>query len=150
MSDVFNIAEDVIEQGTQVICIRDYKLASLLFSVGIPLRKDPPFTHVKKKDGTEVWTYNFFPCTPDGDITAGDCIKAWKQDLVFIEENPTHPITFALAMAKNLDRFAEHARTHTPMVGFAVRHKDLGRATLLVKEGSRKHRAALDRKFKQL
>lgn len=147
---VFDIQSDSIESGTQIIHVRDYKLAAAMMAVGIPLRRDPPFTHVEKKDGTRIITYNFFPATEEGDITASECVEAWKRDLDFIQENPEHPFTFAMCAIKNVDSFYEHKEQHTPYVGFKVRHKEIGDAVLLVKKGSRKHQAAIKRKLKQL
>ena len=143
--------QNQITSGTQIIHIRDYRLASALLAVGIHLRDDPPFTHVEKKDGTEIWTYNFHPCTEDGTITAGECIEAWKKDLDWIKANPEHPFTFAMCMGKNLESFFDRQQNHNPQVGFSVHHRQLGaNSVLLVKKGSRKHKAAIKRGFKQL
>ena len=148
---VFDTETDKIESGTQIIHVRDRMLAAAMLAIGIPLRKDPPFEHVKKKDGTEIITYNFFPSTEDGDVTAGECIEAWKRDLDWIKENPQHPFTFAMCAVKNLISFDEHAATNVPKVGFKTKHPAFkGDAILLVKEGSKKHKAAIKRGLKQL
>jgi hypothetical protein len=141
MSEGSNTPQGVneITDGTAVIHIRNLDLAICLLSVGVALRKDPPYTHHKLKNGAHQWTFNFEPKDSDGQFLTMDLVEAFKQDMKFIEENPVHPMTFAMCALKNRELFKKHMSKSVPYVSFRAQ----GGATLFVKEGSRKHRNAV-------
>ena len=152
---LFDIETDEVTAGTQIIHVRNTQLAAALLSVGVPLRRDPPYRRVRKANGAEIVTYNFFPCSPDGSISAVECIKAWHKDLDFIKANPQHPFTFAMCAVKNLHDFNEHHRVKDPEPFIAFRlpaeESPLGVTSILtVKEHSKKAAAARARGYKQL
>lgn len=125
-----------VKDGTAVVHVRNLDLAVCLLSVGVPLRKDPPYTHLRLKNGEDQWTFNFDTTDSDGQFNTSDLIAAFKEDMKFIDENPVHPFTFAMCALKNLDSFKRHMLQSVPYVGFRAQ----GGATLFVKEGSKKYR----------
>ena len=125
-----------VTNGVAVVHVRNLDLAVCLLSVGVSLRKDPPYTHVKLKSGDINWTFNFNPEDDDGQFKTMDLIAGFKEDMKFIEENKVHPFTFAMCALKNLASFKRHMSKDIPYVAF----KAQGTAVLYVKEGSKKHR----------
>lgn len=127
-------------QGTEIIHVRNLDLAVCLVSVGVSLRKDPPYTHVRLKNGEDQWIFNFYPRSRDKVYNTLDLCAAFAQDMKWITENPQHPFTFAMVAVKNLDIFKGHMSRDVPYVAFSASG---GRATLYVQEGSRKHQRCL-------
>lgn len=141
--------DSVIQPKTAIYQVKDKRLAACLLAVGIRLRKDPPYLQVKTPDGAILTTFNFLPSCDEGLLKTGDLIKAWSRDLDFIKENPLHPFTFAMCAIRNYQDILEHLRNDVPYVAFSVVAEGK-RATLLVKEGSRKHKAAEQRGMKRI
>jgi len=143
---------DKLKAGDTVVHVRDTKLAAALIAVGIPLRHDPPYTHIERADGQEVWTFCFYPSDQDGEVTTAECIDAWHRDLDFIAEYPLHPFSFAMAAVKNLDRLHHHMHEvdPEPQVAFRVPTEGGKSGTMLLKKNSKKYKAAVRRGFKQL
>ena len=139
--------QPTIGQGTVIWKVSNTDLACCLVAVGIKLRKDPPYTHVKRSDGTEQWTFLFEAQTEDGVLKTGDMIQAFTQDMKWIENKPDHPFTFAMCAVKNVHQFHEHMQNDVPFVGFRSKS---GRAIMYVKENSRKHRRAIDKGMIQI
>jgi hypothetical protein len=129
--------ESKIERGSYIHHVRNLELAACLVSVGIKLRKDPPYTHVKLTDGTDQWTFHFEERDTEGHLKTAEMIKAFSQDMEWIEKHPVHPMTFAMCAIKNLASFKEHMLRSVGFVGFKAPN---GEATLYVKDGSRKHK----------
>lgn len=125
--------------GSAVIHVRNLDLAACLLSVGVALRKDPPYTHLKLENGEHQWTFNFEPKDMDGKLNTMTMVAAFKEDLKFIEDNPLHPFTFAMCALKNRQQLKQWAVKSTPFVSF----KASGGAVLYVLEGSKKHRNAV-------
>jgi len=123
-------------QGTEIVHVRNLELAVCLVSVGVPLRKDPPYTHVRLSNGEDKWTFNFHPRSSDKTYNTIDLCSAFSQDMKWIAQNPQHPFTFAMVAVKNLDIFKAHMVRHVPYVAFSASG---GAATLYVRENSRKH-----------
>jgi hypothetical protein len=150
-SGLYSPQTDVLKAGDTVVLVQDTQLAAAMIAVGIPLRQDPPYTHIERADGRDIWTYCFYPTDQEGEISAADCIAAWKRDLEFMKEFPLHPFSFAMAAVKNMTRL-HHQQTEVdpnPQIAFRV-PSDKGIATLLVVKNSKKHQAALRRGYKQL
>tara|TARA_R110000803_G_scaffold39351_1_gene84938 strand:- start:315 stop:782 length:468 start_codon:yes stop_codon:yes gene_type:complete len=149
--DLYDPAKDTISAGDTVVSIRNTQLACAMLAVGIPLRQDPPYSHIKRADGTDIWTFNFFPTDQQGEVTAHECIDAWSKDLDFMTEFPLHPFSFAMAAVKNMASFHEHMTEIDPLaqIPYTVPAEN-GQATLLVKEGTAKHKAAERRGFRKL
>lgn len=140
--------DSIINNGTEIVHVRDKRLASALMAVGIRLRKDPAYVQIKKKSGQRVTIFNFLPRDDEGVFNTIELIKAWGQDLAFIEANPLHPFTFAMCALRNYQDTLDHLTNDTPYVEFVGR-KNGRKATTLVKEGSRKHKEALRRGLTQ-
>jgi hypothetical protein len=126
-----------IAKGTVIYHVKNLDLAVCLLSIGIPMRKDPPYTHVRLTDGTSDWTFHFGHQDGQGQLKTGDMIKAFAMDMEWIHKNPMHPMTFAMCAVKNLDSFKAHMARDVPYVGFK---SPGGIAVLYVKEGSQKHK----------
>lgn len=143
---------DALKAGDTVVHVRDTKLAAALIAVGIPLRHDPPYTHIARADGKEVWTFCFYPSDQDGEVTTLECIEAWRDDLDFMKNYPLHPFSFAMAAVKNMDRLHEHMTEvdPEPQVAFRVPTEDGKSGTILLKKNSKKYHAAVRRGYKQL
>ena len=138
--------ESPIEQGTSIVIVRDDLLASAMIAVGIPLRKDPPYTHVRLANGAEQWSYNFHGVDRQGHITAKECIEGWQQDVKWTAANPMHPFAFAMQAVKNYARLREHKVTSRPFHIYAISDEDSGgdiTAKLFVIAGSEKEKIAL-------
>lgn len=139
-----------ITNGTQIVQVKDKRLAAALIAVGIPLRKDPPYIQVRKKDGKRITIFHFEPYDPAREFKTTELIKAWSQDLEWIENNTLHPFTFAMVALRNYQDVLEHLKNDTPYVAFEG-YKNGRKAVTLVKEGSKKHAAAAKRSnLKQL
>ena len=160
-NQLFDPESDIIEKGTAITHVRNTLLASGLLAMGIPLRNDPPFTHVKSKSGKEIFTYNFFPSSTDGRYHTMELIAWWKRDLDFIAEEERkeakdpeyviHPWARLITALKNYQEMLEGQAIDIPLIPFSYMSSG-GPMQLLVQEGSRKHKAALARaeKYKQI
>jgi hypothetical protein len=141
--------DDQIEQGTLLISVRNTSLAAAMVAAGIPLRRDKPYIQVETKTGQRITTWILQPKSTDGEIDAQAMVQAWRQDLDFVKENPEHPFSYAMMAVKNVLEMTEHIASDVPFVGFSY-PTSTGRAQLLVKKGSKKHKAALSRNLKPL
>jgi hypothetical protein len=131
-----------LSQGDVVWTVKNRDLASALLAVGINLVRNTvagervrPFMHRKMANGTTELCYFFEAQDDDGVLVTGALIKAFSEDMKFIEANPKHPFTIAMCAVKNANSFADHARNDTPYVGFK---SPRGKSILWVKEGSKK------------
>ena len=109
-----------INQGSQIIHVKNIDLAACLLAVGVLLRKDPPYIHREWADGKEEVIFNFEAQTSDGMWATADLVKYFKEDMKFIQENPEHPFAFAMCAIKNGYSFRDHFKTHKPYVGFKL------------------------------
>ena len=146
----FVAGEDKIGKNTVICLVSDNGLANALISVGIPLRRDPPYVFVERKDGSQGWTFNFYPSTEDGRVTVRECTEAWRGDLEWLKKNPNHPFAYAMLATKNMVVMLEHQRKAVPYVAFRVPQERGPAATLLVKKGSKKHEAAVKKGYRQV
>ena len=138
-----------LKAGTEICFVSDTRLAAALVSVGVPLRKDPPYVQVKRANGALQTVFHFYPTDEQGQLKTVELIKAWSQDIRFIEANPLHPFTFAMCALRNYQQILEHLATDKPWVQFEGK-QDGKKVTLLVKEGSPKHKAATSKGLKQI
>ena len=118
-----SVKQTALVAHSTVIQVRDELFASALSSIGVPFA-DPerPFTTVEYGDGTRVTTWVFKDCTADGLMKVMPLLVAQKDPALWIENNPEHPLTFALCGAMNAKRFHEAAITMQPLVGFKMRN----------------------------
>jgi len=123
-----------LAQGSFVYQVQNVDLACCLLSVGIPLREDPPYVYAEMADNRKVIVWNFEKENREGDLKTGDLVKAFSEDMKFIDENPAHPFTFAMCSMKNRQKLMEHLKDSVPWVAF----KGRGKGLLLVKKGSKK------------
>jgi len=138
-----------VTRGTAIVNVSDKRLAACLIAVGIRLRKDPPYTRVRRLDGSIHTTFHFLPACDEGELKTADMVRAWGQDLDFIDKNPLHPFTFAMCAIRNYQQILEHMKKAKPYVAFRVKRNGKP-ATLLVKEGSKKYEAAKKRGYRQV
>lgn len=140
-----------ITATTSIVHVKDSKLAAALITVGVPLRKDPPYTHVLLKNGHEEFTYNFHLSTPDGEFLTRDLVKAWSEDVAFLASNPRHPFAYAMLAVKNYAQILAHQHIDRPFVAFNATDEESGEpCTLLVQKDTRKHKAAIEAGFTQI
>jgi hypothetical protein len=133
-----------LRKGTFVHRVTNLDLAICLLAVGVPMRKDPPYTHARLANGSESWVFNFESATRDGKDKTADLIEAYSQDMKFIEANPEHPFTFAMCALKNREMLLGHMRDHRPWVCFRPKGST---ATMMVIEGSKKYQNCLRKKM---
>lgn len=151
---LFDPRQSEFQKGTAICHVRNTLLAAGLLSMGIPLRDDPAFTHIKNKAGREIFTYNFHPGDPLGRFNTSQLIGWWRRDLDFIasEErkesaDPSyviHPWARVLTALQNYKELLEGQAVNIPWIPFGYMSSQ-GPMQLLVKEGTRKHQAALKR-----
>ena len=107
-----------IEEKTQIIQVRDTKLAAALLTVGLPLRKDPPYFKKENADGSTYLVWNFETKTKDGMFTAVELIKAWNKEEEFVEANQNHPFSMAAQAIRNYRKMVEHTHNQKPFVSY--------------------------------
>jgi hypothetical protein len=127
-----------LEKGTALFLVKDVSLASCLISIGIKLRPDPPVTCVKKLNGEVEATFSFMPSSEDGKLSTKEMIQAYYQEMKFVEANPEHPMSYAMAVAKNLVSVKNWIDRNIPYVAFKAT-KDSS-AVFYVAEGSKRHK----------
>lgn len=169
-----------ITNDTHVIFLRNTQLAAALVAVGIPLRKDPPYTYrIEKKQRIIFWHFESQDST--GMFQTLELVKAWKKDLQWMAENPMHPFAFAMASQKvfrilneeamnpnellwceanpqspasiamqGAHNFAQMASHIARDIPFVCFRPKDSRATISVKEGSQKHRNCIESGFVQI
>ena len=142
----FVAGTDEIGVGTTICYVQDDALAAALISVNIPTRKDPAVMSVLY-DGKHQYSYAFYPHSEDGLVSTKECIIAWANDLQWIKDNPEHRFAYAMAAVKNLAKLKEIKSQHTPAIAMRM---DGSKATLLVKPGGPKHKAAIVKGYKQI
>ena len=158
-SELFDPSTDKIEQHTAICHSRNTLLTAGLIAMGVPLREDPPFSHVKGKNGHDIFTYNFHPSTVDGMYNTSELIGLWKNDLDFIADeerkearNPDyiiHPWARVITALKNYQDLLEGQSTNRPFVPFGYLSQH-GPIQMVVQEGTRRHKAAIDRGYTPL
>ena len=134
-----------LEKGSVVYQVQNVDLACCLLSLGVPLREDPPYTHAEMADGRKILVWNFQNQNVEGDLATADLVKAFSQDMKFVDENPDHPFTFAMCALKNRQKLMDHIKDSTPWVAF----KGRGRGLLLVKKGSKKEARCIAKGMKR-
>lgn len=151
----------IVEKGATVVHVSNSKLAACLLAVGVPLCRPPkddkenkgvpPYVRIKLKDGSTRTTYNFYPQSTDGVYSTSTLCRAWKNDLDYISDNPDCPFAASMATVKNLEKIQEHFCNNDlrPRLIY-VAPSSSGKVTnLVVVEGSKKHKAAIARGYKQ-
>ena len=116
--DIMREGAGDIRQGSLVVYVRNTQLAACLVSIGVKLRKDPPYTKKEMAGGDTVTTWNFEAKSSCGGINTLDMLKAWKDDVAFGEKYPTHPFTFAMHAVKNYRQMVEHVHHQSPWVAY--------------------------------
>lgn len=156
---IFEEVRDTLDGGAAVIVVQDDRLAAALLAVGIDLWDNDdirPWLHVKSRSGKVVVRYNFRGKNEEGDMDTQELCRAFiRGELDFIKANPSHPFTFALCALHNAEWTRRLRAEDCPNVLFRVRVPDpetggTRPGTLIVKEGSKKHRAAIARGFEQV
>ena len=127
-----------LDKGSVLHFVKDFNLAVCLISLGIKLRHDPPIIYVKRLDGRDDVTFSFMPSTDDGKIQTKEMIKAYHNEMQFIKENPEHPMSYAMAVAKNMTAVKSWINQNTPYVAFKANESST--AVFYVPEGSKKHK----------
>lgn len=120
-----------------VIEVRDSEFAAAIMAIGVPFA-DPnkPFTLLERADGSRMVFWRFADKTTDGKVKTQSLLRAQKDPIAWIADNPQHPFCFALCGIINARRFREAEATGRPLVGFHLK----GNRKIFVFSGSRKHR----------
>jgi len=143
-----NVPVADLRKGDCVVIVEDTLLAAAMVAVGIPPRS-PGMQKERFKNKPDKFLFLFFAESADGTMRAEDCLKAWKEDLDFIKNNPKHPFAFAMAAVKNYKAWLEQMNTTTPYLKFSATGNTTS-AVVSVLEGSKKHQACINRGLKQL
>lgn len=138
--------ETTIADGTAIHRVTDLYLAVCLISVGVPLRKDPPFTATRLTNGQLKWVFNFEGKTSDGKKTTAELVKAFIESDKYIAENPVDLYTGALCFAKNLSRILEFMPRVKPWIAF---RSPSGQSTIMCLEGSKRHANYIKKEWKR-
>ena len=128
---------DKLEKGSSFCIVKDLDLACCLVSIGIKIRVDPPVYNVKLPNGNREVIFYFSSSSEDGSIATDRMINAYYNDAKFIQENPDHPMSYAIATIKNKVALRNSLDRSIPCLAFR-RSKDSG-AVIYVQEGSKKH-----------
>jgi hypothetical protein len=131
-----------IEDQTVIHQVTDVDLALCLLAVGVPLRKDPPFTATRLANGKVSWVFNFLSKTRDGKTPIGELIKAYTEADKYIAENPNDLFTGALCVVKNRAAISAIASRVKPWLAY---RSPAGKSEMLCIEGS-KRQMNLERK----
>lgn len=124
-------------KGSRIYYVKNLDLAVCLLSLGIRLRDDPPLTHVRYPDGFDEVTFNFDTESEDGSIQTADMIKAFSNDMQFIEKNPEHPMSYAMSAIKNRVSLLDVIKNSVPYIAFSSTPNG---PPIYVKEGTAKHK----------
>jgi hypothetical protein len=130
--------DNEITSGTFVPYVQDTRLAAVLIELGIPLRKDPPYTHRLSTRGAHIVKWHFESHSPDGVHEASALIKAWHEGLPWATRNAGHPLAKHIVAMHNEKTMLAHINNDVPMVGFRARNSHV---QIYVKLGSPKHHA---------
>lgn len=130
------IASNVIRDNTVIYRVTNFDLAVCLYSVGVPLRQDPPFTAARLKNGHIAWVFNFYDRTADGKKKTAELAKAYVESDKYIAENPVDLFTGALCAMINRAKFLERMDKVKPWVSF---RSPSGQSTIQCIEGSQRH-----------
>jgi hypothetical protein len=125
-----------ISNHTSVVRVTDLDLAVALFSVGVPLREDPPYTAARLKNGEIRWVFNFLPHTSDKKKKTMDLVNGYAQSDKYIAENPVDIFTGAMCALRNRSIFVERLAKVKPWVAF---RSPTGQSTVQCIEGSKRH-----------
>jgi hypothetical protein len=126
-----------IQKGTILTYVKDINLACCLITLGIKLRSDPPIIHFRRPDGTDDITFSFMDSSPDGEFVTKDMITAYRNDTKFIQQNPEHPMSYMIAVVKNIASVKNSLARSIPYLAFKA-NKNSG-VTIYVQEGTKKH-----------
>jgi hypothetical protein len=125
-----------ISSNTSIVRVTDFDLAVALFSVGVPLREDPPYTAARLKNGEVRWVFNFFSHTSDKKKKTMDLVSGYAQSDKYIAENPVDIFTGAMCALRNRSIFVERLAKVKPWVAF---RSPTGQSTVQCIEGSKRH-----------
>lgn len=125
-----------ISNNTAIVRVTDLDLAVALFSVGVPLRQDPPYTAARLKNGEIRWVFNFFTTTSDKKKKTMDLVRAYAESDKYIAEHPVDIFTGAMCALRNRAIFVERLAKVRPWVAF---RSPTGQSTVQCIEGSKRH-----------
>lgn len=134
-------------KGSTIYYVKNLDLAVCLLSLGIRLRSDPPLTHVRYPDGFDEVTFNFDSESEDGTIRTNDMIKAFSNDMQFIEKNPEHPMSYAMSAIKNRASLLDVIKNSVPYIAFSSSKNG---PPIYVKEGTAKHKNCIAKGMQQV
>lgn len=121
-----------------VIQVTDLNLAIFLMSVGVNLRKDPPYKISRLKNGHLRWMFHFETMTRDGKDKTMDLVKKYIDSDKYIYDNPNTLETGAICALKNMAKLLSYVQENVkPWVAF---RPPGGNAVSYCIEGSNRHR----------
>jgi hypothetical protein len=131
------INRDKLQKGSSFFVVKDVDLACCLISIGIKLRIDPPVYNVKLPNGSRDVAFYFCSESDDGQFVTEQMARGYYNDAKFVQENPEHPMAYAIATVKNKVALKNALDKSTPCL--AYRKTQHSGAVIYVQEGSKKH-----------
>lgn len=147
--NIAGIVDDI--RGQEFVTVADdIDLAAALCGIGVrqlPLAMGNSVVSVRRIGGRTQTVFYFATRSSDGSYLTKALIQAWKRDMEFIRDNPSHPFSFVMIGLKNrktiLKRMEDSSRT---IIGLARPQADpTTRSVLYVVDGSRKHKVGLSK-----
>jgi len=131
------LSAEKLQKGSSFFVVKDIDLACCLISIGIKLRVDPPVSNIKLPNGSRNLTFYFCSQSDDGAFLTEEMARAYYQDAKFIQDNPDHPMSYAIATVKNKVALKNALDKSIPCL--AYRKSQSSGAVIYVQEGSKKH-----------
>jgi len=122
-----------IKQGDRWFQTRNTELAAILSALDFGFWDDENACDLREIEGDKKVMWMFAPMSKNGDSSAEDVYRAWKNADKYCEENPKCRIGSAVAAVKNLRVFKDGVKNGVPLVGYK-----LGRHTMWVLKDSEK------------
>lgn len=126
-----------LSKGSRFCIVKDLDLACCLISIGIKIRTTPPVRNVKLPNGNRDLTFCFCDKSEDGKYITEKMIHGYYNDAKFVQENPEHPMAYAIATVKNRVSLRNAVDKSIPCLAFR-KTAEKG-AVIYVQEGSKKH-----------
>lgn len=139
---------DTITEDTAIHRVTNLDLAAFLGSVGVPLRKDPPYTVTRLVSGELRYVFNFGPRTADRKMKTSELIRIFIQSDKYIAEHPNDLLTGALCALRSRAKMNDYVFVKTkPWIAF--RSPTNKKAIVHCIEGTKDHAMYARRGWKQ-
>ena len=132
----------VIRKGDSFFRTSNTDLAVALLTLGVRPFKSHPIVKSYEK-GEQKTFFHLETKSPDGEIQCMECLKYWKQGTAFIDENPEHPFSIAMATLLNRKSFMGTVKRKKAICTYKLGSEG---PTVFVTEGT-KRQIALEHKY---